>query len=90
MRHRVDEELRRICQGIVSEGKSEEDWALVESDDMIQVGKYEGGYDATEMEFCFSVYMDGAEYWLQFSLEQAKEIAGNGVDMIDIFPASTP
>lgn len=30
--------------------------ALIESDDMFQTQNYVGGFDATEMSFCFSYF----------------------------------
>jgi hypothetical protein len=60
----VTDQLKEICKEIESEGKSEQDWAAIESDDMFQNPPFYGGFDATEGEFCFSYYDDNrAEWW---------------------------
>jgi len=73
--------LRDICKLIVSEHKSQSEWALIESDDMFANGPYVGGFDADENEFCFSYYDDrGHEYWFQFTIDEATVIAaGDGI-----------
>jgi hypothetical protein len=76
MRRDADEEFREICRTIVEVGRSEAQWALVESDDMFQSRQYRGGFDATEGSFCSSYYSpDGSEYWFQVGLESVKAIA---------------
>ncbi len=71
MQIQVDEELRNVLQYISKANKTEKEWALVESDDMLQFDHYVGGYDATENAFCFSYYKpDGQECWFQFTLEE--------------------
>ena len=70
-----DDDLIAICREIVETGRTEAEWAEVESDDLIQFGRYEGGFDATEMEFCFHFSEDGKEFWLQISLSEVKIIA---------------
>lgn len=77
MTHRVNSDFKAICQTIMKEDKSLEQWALIESDDMFEKGKYVGGFDATEMEFCFSVREDGNEYWFQISLEEVKDVVND-------------
>lgn len=74
MLHMVDEELIGICREIVSENRTSDEWALVESGDMFQTRKYCGGYDADESAFCFSVYRDDGEYWFQLSLDEAGRV----------------
>lgn len=37
--------------------------------------RYGGGFDATEGEFCFETYVDGVEYWFQFTLTDAQRVA---------------
>ncbi|KAA5540606.1 hypothetical protein [Adhaeribacter rhizoryzae] len=72
----VDQEFAAICKQIKEENKSEAEWRLIESDSMFQTENYEGGFDATEMEFCFSYYdAAGREYWFQLPLAQVQEIA---------------
>ena len=72
MTHKVNSDFLIICKEILEENKLESQWAEIESDDMFQQGNYEGGFDATEMEFCFSVYEKGQEYWFQFTLSEVK------------------
>jgi len=55
-------------------------WAEIESDDMFQHGNYEGGFDATGMTFCFSVYENGQEYWFEFPLSEV-ELFDKGLKM---------
>ena len=67
----LDSELMNILLEIISEEKTEKEWALIESCDMFQTQHYNGGYDADEEAFCFSYYDDlGKEYWFQFSLSE--------------------
>jgi len=72
----VGDELRQICRRILAQGLSEHEWAARESDDMFQSQAYTGGFDATEMAFCFSYYApDGSEHWFQVTLAEVNEIA---------------
>ncbi|MBN1126823.1 MAG: hypothetical protein JXA82_17590 [Sedimentisphaerales bacterium] len=87
MNFQVDVEFVRICTAIVNQKKGIEEWAIIESDDMFQEGKYEGGFDATEMAFCFSVYIDSSEYWFQLTLEEIRDIAEGKRNVIEIHPA---
>jgi len=70
----VNNELRNILHAILAEKKSLEEWAEVESDDYFQSERYLGGFDATEMEFCFSLFDQDTEYWFQFSLDQIEDL----------------
>ena len=80
MQVQVTNEFAEICRQILAENKSEEEWALIESDDMFQTKNYVGGFDATEMAFCFS-YFDARreEFWFQCTLAQVGDIAGGRV-----------
>ena len=51
---------------------------------MFQSAMFCGGFDSDEMQFCFSFYPEeGVEYWFQFSLSDAREIAmGRHVSLI--------
>ncbi len=69
MMHKFNKDFLIIGDQILSENKTIEEWALIESDDMFQKGNYTGGFDATEMEFCFSVIENYKEFWFQLSLE---------------------
>ena len=72
----INKEFIDICKEIKSKELSANQWAEIESDDMFQCGSYVGGFDADEMEFCFSYYGIGqAEYWFQLGLSKIKEIA---------------
>lgn len=83
MKHKIDQDLKSVCQQILQENKSIEQWSEIESDDMFQKGNYVGGFDATEEEFCFSVFIDCKEYWFQCSLEDAKGISEGLINEID-------
>ena len=84
MKLKISEDLRTICRKILNENKSSKEWAQIESGDMFQLGRLTGGFDATEEEFCFELIMDGNEYWFQFSLEEAREIAEDGNPELEI------
>jgi hypothetical protein len=89
MDFQIGEEFVKMCQEIIAENKSPDEWAEIESDDMFQSDNYEGGFEAIEMEFCFSVFVDDVEYWFQISLEEAERIAARLQDIVDIRPAET-
>lgn len=81
-------ELRSICQSIVAEGLSLDQWAEIESDDMFQSASFCGGFDADEQAFLFSWYAnDSKEYWFQLSMEEAVGIATGGSPQIVGRPA---
>ena len=82
----IGDEFIRVCKGIVNQRKSPEEWAKIESDDMFQGKGYEGGFDATEMAFCFSIYENEKEYWLQLSLDEVKSIVDGKVAQVDVKP----
>jgi len=52
----IDDEFLTLCEQILKEGLSLEEWREIESDDMFQSPHYEGGFDATEDAFCFSYF----------------------------------
>jgi hypothetical protein len=68
MTHKINDDFLEICKEILSENKTAEEWAEIESDDIFQRGNYEGGFDATGMTFCFSVSEHGKECWFEFPL----------------------
>lgn len=74
MNHILKPEFIEIAKDIISAGKSLSEWEKIESDDSFQNGNYTGGFDATEMEFCFSVIEEGKEYWFQLSLDEIGKI----------------
>lgn len=84
MNIKVDEDFRIICLQIIKEDKSIETWAEWESDDMFSAGVYSGGFDATEMEFCFSTIINEEEYWFQLPLSDIFKIIQNEVTEIKV------
>ena len=75
----------KIANEIHLQNKSLAEWAAIESDDMFQTGAFVGGFDATEMEFCFS-YLDPGkgEYWFQISLANVENIINGEAVSIDL------
>jgi hypothetical protein len=89
MKIQVDEQFFNICEKILSENKTQQEWAFIESSDMFQTRNYCGGYDATEDAFCFSYYdPDGQEFWFQLSLNEVKEIVDRQLKEINSFKSS--
>jgi hypothetical protein len=67
----VSHELLEICDKILAERRTTEEWAEIESDDMFQSPSYCGGFDADEGAFCFSFYDERRnEFWFQLTLEE--------------------
>jgi hypothetical protein len=87
MTHKTNIHFLTICQEILKENKSEEEWAEIESDDMFQEGNYEGGFDATGMDFCFSVFENEEEFWFQFPLNKVQSFIENVETEIEIVKA---
>jgi hypothetical protein len=86
----IDPEFRAMCREIAGENRPEEEWAEIESDDMFQSDRYEGGFDATEEAFCFSHNAeDGQEYWFQLTLSEVQAIAAGEDPVIQARPAET-
>jgi len=84
----IDKEFRKICSEIISEHKTEDEWAAIESDDMFQTTNYCGGYDTTEMAFCFSYYNKKEnEFWFQLTLAEINEVSNGAIQKIGIRPA---
>lgn len=78
----IEDSFLDICKEIMERKLSESEWAEIESDDMFQSGRYIGGYDADEGEFCFSYHTpQGDKYWFQISLNSVFEIA-NGETVV--------
>ncbi|TQF68052.1 hypothetical protein [Pseudoalteromonas luteoviolacea] len=72
----IEEELKSICIEIVDQNYSTHQWSETESSDMFQSPSFVGGFDADELEFCFSYFDENRiEFWFQFTLEQAKSIS---------------
>lgn len=73
-------ELRTICSSIIERRWNEGTWSAHESSDEFQTQHLCGGFDATERAFCFSYYSsDGREYWFQFSLVEAEQLASSAM-----------
>ena len=70
----IDSELKDICKEILESKMSLEEWKKSNSEDMFQSDKYCGGFEKKESAFCFSLYSETAEYWFQFSLNDAEKI----------------
>ena len=83
----IDDHLRIIAASIVNENKSLEEWSDCESDDMFHRGRFAGGFDADEREFCFSFHGTDGEFWFQLSLAQIKSIADGEILSITGRPA---
>lgn len=72
----VSPEFRAICEEIIEAQRDEDEWAEVESDDMFRSASFCGGFEASERAFTFSYYDERkCEYWLQVTLDEAREIA---------------
>jgi hypothetical protein len=68
-------EFLELCKQILSESRSTQDWAAIESDDMFQSHSFVGGFDADEMAFTFSYYDESKnEYWFQLTLDEVAEV----------------
>jgi hypothetical protein len=87
MTHKFNQDFFRIVAQIVLEDKQPEEWAEIESGDAFQEGNYAGGFDATEMAFCFSAYLEGKEYWFQLSLEDIYKIRDGQLQQAEIMLA---
>ena len=87
MNHTLTLDFIEIAKEVKADSKSEEQWALVESDDMFQNGAYVGGFAGTELAFCFSVYEAGKECWFQLSLDEMKDVAEGRKSVVEISPA---
>lgn len=84
----VPSDLRRFAQEIVRRGWTEKQWSEHESDDEFQAERVEGGFDATEMAFCFSVYdEDEREWWVQLTMPAVEALAAGSVTEV---PARCP
>jgi hypothetical protein len=84
MLHTIQDELIQLCQNILSERKTIEQWREIESSDMFQSKNYNGGFDSIEDEFCFSVYIDDKEYWFQFPLEDVQRIVNGELQELSL------
>jgi len=84
MKLTIDGVLLSIFEDILSEGKSDSEWAEIESDDMFQKKPFVGGYDADEKAFCFSFYSSDGEYFFKLTLNEIRNITNGQVVEIDM------
>jgi hypothetical protein len=85
MQIRIDQEFIMLCEQILKEGRSLEEWREFESDDMFQSARYTGGFDAIEDAFCFSYYdSGGGEFWFQLTPAQISEIVAGNLKAIEV------
>jgi hypothetical protein len=80
----VDAILLEICQEIQKYNWVPEKWIQHESDDMFQIGNYQGGFDAIEKAFCFSVFIDNIEYWFQLTLDEIHKVIDRSLTTINL------
>jgi len=86
----VTDELRNLCRGIASEGRTASEWAKIQSDDMFQTDNFVGGFERLENAFCFSYYApSGAEFWFQITLQEVVQIAQGELTTVQMRPAET-
>ncbi|WP_299214666.1 hypothetical protein [uncultured Aquimarina sp.] len=85
MKLKVDPEFKEVCKEIVNRELTIFQCELIESYDMFQTDNYNGGFDATESEFCFSYYdQNKREYWFQVSLSNIEKILTNDIEELEI------
>ena len=85
MRLNVDDEFLEICKMIVKEGKNENEWNEIESDDMFQTENYSGGFDSIERAFCFSFFeKNNKEFWFQLTLEEIISVVNKEVTSFEL------
>ncbi|BDD05491.1 hypothetical protein [Aureibacter tunicatorum] len=88
MNLKIDSEFRNICSEILEHNLNLENWAEIESDDMFQTENYAGGFDGTELEFCFSYFNEKKdEFWFQFPLSEVSLIVKGQIETLNIRPA---
>ncbi|MEY8868988.1 MULTISPECIES: hypothetical protein [Flavobacteriaceae] len=78
----VDEQFKKICESILARNLNINQWAEIESSDEFQTERYHGGFDTTEMEFCFSYYIEKQEYWFQLNLNDIERIINAKVEFL--------
>lgn len=84
----ITEELRAILERVLNEGKTEPEWAEIESDDIFRSEQFDGGFDATERAFCFSYYdPNGDEFWFQITLAEIRELLAGAKNILEGRPA---
>lgn len=71
----------------MAEGKSPNEWAEIESDDMFQRELYIGGYDADEEAFCLSYFSENSEYWFQVTMAEINEMMNGSIREVELVEA---
>jgi hypothetical protein len=84
MTHTFHHEFYGICSEIISEQKNLDEWAEIQSDDLFQVGIYEGGFSSIEMEFTFSIFLHDDEYWFQLPLYAIPKILNKEITEVQL------
>lgn len=79
---KIEQEFKEICKKILSRNLNVNEWAEIESSDEFQTENFSGGFDGTEMEFCFSFYQNKQEYWFQLSLLDIQRINNDEIEFL--------
>jgi len=78
-------EFLSICQEIVEEGWTDDEWRERESSDWFQTPSFCGGYDADEAAFCFSYYDPAGNEWLfQVTLSEVRMVSAGGRPVVEL------
>ena len=89
----IDQEFLTICEEILKEDLTVEQWREIESDDMFQTPHYQGGFeegDDGDGAFCFSYYdPNGSELWFQLTLSEVGDAIAGKLKFVDARPAGT-
>lgn len=83
MIHKIDDDFMQICRSILEDP----DTARIPSDDLLQNGKYVGGYESDDDAYCFSVFLE-REYWFQVSHNDVVDIVSGKLTEVSIRPAN--
>lgn len=79
---KIEQEFKEICKKILSKNLNIYQWAEIESSDEFQTENFNGGFDGTEMEFCFSFYQNDQEYWFQLDLFDIQRINNDEIEFL--------
>jgi len=88
MKHIIDQTLILIFKEILAKEKSKDEWAEIESDDLIQEEPYVGGYDADEEAFCFSYFTEEEEFWFQVTFPEISEVVSGRMKEVNLVKAN--
>lgn len=87
MRFPVDEEIKMICSHILSRSLTPDEWAEIQPDDEFSTPHYEGGFEAIEIAFYFSRFIDEHEWWFQITIDEVAAIDRGDISEIEVRPA---